>query len=127
MGPLASAEKDEVIAIEDEEDEHKQKEADSHRAEAVGVKLDDDGHASDTGSFQSDSLDPAMFDEEEGMQQPEQGSSNGSAAKKSYQGGFNAVKTFNGQYYTGMGIGMSHTWQYQPGIWKETKKEPDLW
>ncbi|QSS59175.1 hypothetical protein I7I51_08607, partial [Histoplasma capsulatum] len=42
-------------------------------------------------------------------------------------GGFNALKTFKGQVYTGMAVGGSHTWEYQPGLWHETKKEPDLW
>lgn len=102
----------------------------AHEAEAIGIK-EDDGHASDTGSLLSDSIDPALFDqaifdEEEGMQ-PE-GSADGNSTKKpGFQGGYNAMKTFNGQYYSGMGIGQSHVWNYQPGVWKETKKEPDLW
>lgn len=42
-------------------------------------------------------------------------------------GGYNALKTFNGQVYSGMAIGGSHTWNYDQGQWKETKVEPDLW
>lgn len=26
-----------------------------------------------------------------------------------------------------MAIGGSHTWNYDQGVWKETKEEPDLW
>ena len=42
-------------------------------------------------------------------------------------GGYNALKSFNGQVYSGMAIGGSHTWNYDQGQWKETKVEPDLW
>ncbi|KAL2017957.1 hypothetical protein VTK56DRAFT_1489 [Thermocarpiscus australiensis] len=42
-------------------------------------------------------------------------------------GGYNALKSFNGQVYSGMAIGGSHTWNYDQGVWKETKEEPDLW
>jgi hypothetical protein len=42
-------------------------------------------------------------------------------------GGYNALKTFNGQVYSGMAVGGSHTWNYDQGVWKETKEEPDLW
>ena len=92
----------------------------AHQAEAIGVGKPadgDDGNASDTGSFQSDSMDPAMsdaaiLDEEEGMHAEGSGGAGaGDGAKKpGFQGGYNAMKTFNGQYYSGMGIGMSHTW-----------------
>ncbi|EPS27118.1 hypothetical protein PDE_02059 [Penicillium oxalicum 114-2] len=41
--------------------------------------------------------------------------------------GYNTLKTHQGQIYTGMAIGGSHTWNYDPGIWKETKEEPDRW
>lgn len=41
--------------------------------------------------------------------------------------GYNTLKTHRGQIYTGMAIGGSHTWNYDPGIWKETKEEPDRW
>lgn len=42
-------------------------------------------------------------------------------------GGYNALKSFQDQVYSGMAIGGSHTWNYDPGVWKETKEEPDLW
>lgn len=41
--------------------------------------------------------------------------------------GYNALKTHQGQTYSGMAVGGSHTWDYDPGVWKETKEEPDLW
>lgn len=41
--------------------------------------------------------------------------------------GYNAIKTHQGQIYSGMAVGGSHTWDYDPGVWKETKEEPDLW
>ncbi|KAF8905738.1 hypothetical protein CPB84DRAFT_1890942 [Gymnopilus junonius] len=48
-------------------------------------------------------------------------------SSKDYVGrGYNALKTFKGQVYTGMPIGGSHTWNYDQGVWKETKEEPDL-
>ena len=40
---------------------------------------------------------------------------------------YNAIKTHQGQIYSGMAVGGSHTWNYDPGVWKETKEEPDLW
>jgi len=46
---------------------------------------------------------------------------------RSWERGYDALKTYNGQVYSGMAIGGSHTWNYDPGVWKETKKEPDLW
>lgn len=42
-------------------------------------------------------------------------------------GGYNALKTFDGQTYSGMAIGGAHKWNYEPGQWTETKTEPDLW
>jgi hypothetical protein len=101
----------------------------------------------------SDSIDPALLDEEEapGLAidelEPDEAESNeeetGKKAGKSstqrtqqprsYAGGgggagnFNALKSFNGQIYSGMAVGGSHTWNYDQGVWKETKEEPDLW
>jgi hypothetical protein len=40
---------------------------------------------------------------------------------------YNDFKEFEGQRYTGMKIGRSHKWHYDPGVWKETKITPDLW
>src|SRR3954462_6052746 len=40
---------------------------------------------------------------------------------------YNEFKQFEGQQYTGMKIGRSHKWNYDQGVWKETKITPDLW
>jgi hypothetical protein len=40
---------------------------------------------------------------------------------------YNEFKSYEGQRYTGMKIGRSHKWHYDPGDWKETKITPDLW
>jgi hypothetical protein len=34
------------------------------------------------------------------------------APKRPHDGGFNALKTFKGQVYSGMAVGGSHTWNY---------------
>ena len=44
-----------------------------------------------------------------------------------FQKDYNAFKEFHGQKYTGMKIGRSHKWNYDKGVWKETKVTPDLW
>jgi hypothetical protein len=36
------------------------------------------------------------------------------APKRYHEGGFNSLKTFNGQLYSGMAVGGSHTWNYDP-------------
>ena len=40
---------------------------------------------------------------------------------------YDQVKEYNGQRYTGMRVGRSHTWRYDPGEWKERKVTPDRW
>jgi hypothetical protein len=40
---------------------------------------------------------------------------------------YDEFKEFEGRKYTGMRIGRSHYWNYDPGQWKETKITPDLW
>ena len=40
---------------------------------------------------------------------------------------YDDFKEFEGRKYTGMKIGRSHKWYYDPGEWKETKVTPDLW
>lgn len=40
---------------------------------------------------------------------------------------YNQFKEFEGQPYTGMKIGRSHSWVYDQGQWKETKLTPDKW
>ncbi|KAL5045893.1 hypothetical protein BDW71DRAFT_72383 [Aspergillus fruticulosus] len=47
--------------------------------------------------------------------------------KRGFARGYNALKSYKGQYYSGMAVGGSHTWNYDQGVWKETKEEPDLW
>lgn len=70
-------------------------------------------------------FDPALLDEEEVPSQPT--STTTSPASRYTPGGYNALKSFNGQVYSGMAVGGSHTWNYDQGVWKETKTEPDLW
>jgi hypothetical protein len=48
-------------------------------------------------------------------------------AKKDLSKTYNEFKDFEGHQYTGMKIGRSHKWNYDPGVWKETKITPDLW
>ncbi|KAH8811136.1 hypothetical protein F5884DRAFT_266478 [Xylogone sp. PMI_703] len=83
------------------------------------------------------SMDPALMDEEDipglmenldGEKTEQQPASD--KKRKAHvvgDGGYNALKTFNGQVYSGMAIGGSHTWNYDQGVWQETKEEPDLW
>lgn len=82
------------------------------------------------------SVDPALLDEEDIPELSEHildESSDGStknARRRLHIGGeagYNSLKTFNGQVYSGMAVGGSHTWNYDQGVWKETKEEPDLW
>ncbi|KTD24870.1 MULTISPECIES: hypothetical protein [Legionella] len=40
---------------------------------------------------------------------------------------YNKFKEFEGRQYTGMKVGRSHHWIYDPGEWKETKLTPDKW
>lgn len=40
---------------------------------------------------------------------------------------YNAFKEFEGRRYTGMRIGRSHKWNYDPGVWVEKKVTPDQW
>src|SRR5436305_1419517 len=40
---------------------------------------------------------------------------------------YDEFKEYEGRRYTGMKIGRSHKWNYDPGEWKETKITPDLW
>jgi len=47
--------------------------------------------------------------------------------KSSLAVSYNEFKEFEGQRYTGMKIGRSHKWNYDQGVWKETKITPDLW
>ena len=40
---------------------------------------------------------------------------------------YNARKEYNGKAYTGMTIGRAHKWNYDKGVWRETKITPDQW
>jgi hypothetical protein len=40
---------------------------------------------------------------------------------------YDEFKEYEGQRYTGMKVGRSHKWNYDQGVWKETKVTPDLW
>ncbi|HEX5172016.1 MAG TPA: hypothetical protein VFW11_22715 [Cyclobacteriaceae bacterium] len=40
---------------------------------------------------------------------------------------YDRFKSYKGQVYTGMKIGRSHKWNYDSGIWRETKVTPDRW
>lgn len=91
-------------------------------------------NASSAPTFDSiEPVDPALIDEEEVPDADENEdvkSTKAISEKKKrgfYAGGYNALKSFNGQIYSGMAIGGSHTWNYDQGVWKETKEEPDLW
>src|SRR5687767_15221408 len=48
-------------------------------------------------------------------------------AKSDLAVSYNEFKAHEGQRYTGMKVGRSHKWRYDPGEWKETKITPDLW
>ena len=75
-------------------------------------------------------VDTALLDEEEAPELPEEGSAAPTKKPRQYtagRGGFNELKSFKGQVYSGMAVGGSHTWNYDQGVWKETKEEPDLW
>ena len=48
-------------------------------------------------------------------------------SKSDLAASYNEFKEYEGQRYTGMKIGRSHKWHYEPGEWKETKVTPDLW
>ena len=90
----------------------------------------DPGVGADADSQQAggDSMDPALLDEEEAA--TEDGKAENVSSSKQYAIGgrrYNDLKMHMGQRYSGMAIGGSHTWNYDPGVWKETKEEPDLW
>src|SRR5829696_4544809 len=47
--------------------------------------------------------------------------------KKDHAASYNQFKEFEGKQYTGMKVGRSHKWNYDPGVWREKKITPDLW
>ncbi|OJD20066.1 hypothetical protein AJ78_00083 [Emergomyces pasteurianus Ep9510] len=86
-------------------------------------------------------IDPSLLEEEEGLSdldastgKPTATADIATTTTPSHRtgdgrggGGYNSLKQFKGQIYSGMAVGGSHTWEYQPGTWHETKEEPDLW
>jgi hypothetical protein len=48
-------------------------------------------------------------------------------AKKDISRSYNIQKQFDGLRYTGMQVGRSHKWNYDKGVWRETKVTPDKW
>ncbi|KAL2849584.1 hypothetical protein BJY01DRAFT_142587 [Aspergillus pseudoustus] len=58
---------------------------------------------------------------------PDEGGGEKAGKRRAFAGGYNALKSYKGQYYSGMAVGGSHNWNYDQGVWKETKEEPDLW
>ena len=95
--------------------------------------------ADNTSNHQSlASVDSTLLDEEEipwesediGEDELLERSSQDNQAIRNYaggMGGYNTLKSYKGQVYSGMAVGGSHIWQYDEGVWKETKNEPDLW
>ncbi|KAJ6191453.1 hypothetical protein N7519_001474 [Penicillium mononematosum] len=89
----------------------------------------DPGDGSDSQNTGYDSTDPVLLDEEDAPTADGQADNVVSPPKQTYAfgGRYNDLKMHMGQRYSGMAIGGSHTWNYDPGVWKETKEEPDLW
>jgi hypothetical protein len=88
-------------------------------------------HGSDRQSTGAhDSADLVLLDEEDYALEEGQADNVLALPKHIYAVGgrrYNDLKTHNRQPYSGMAIGGSHTWNYDLGVWKETKEEPDLW
>lgn len=55
------------------------------------------------------------------------GRSGQQASEQDIAATYNAFKEYEGRRYTGMKVGRSHKWNYDPGVWKETKVTPDEW
>ncbi|KAE8378614.1 hypothetical protein BDV26DRAFT_186083 [Aspergillus bertholletiae] len=68
-----------------------------------------------------------MDEEEEMPEEPRNTTQPGRPEYAVGAGGYNMLKSYKGQVYSGMAVGGSHTWNYDQGVWKETKEEPDLW
>ncbi|KAK1767574.1 hypothetical protein QBC33DRAFT_538663 [Phialemonium atrogriseum] len=93
------------------------------------------GSATDAATADSLHIDDPVLDEEEIPREPTSPASgqpvdtSGGRRGGTYAGAsrYNEIKSFNGQIYSGMAVGGSHTWNYDPGVWHETKEEPDLW
>lgn len=70
-------------------------------------KDDISGTRDDAEHQDNEMFDPALFDEEE---VPDEHTSSKPATAQTFGGGYNALKSFGGQVYSGMAIGGSHTW-----------------
>jgi hypothetical protein len=57
------------------------------------------------------------------------GKTKAAAKKKSKDtaASYNSFKIYQGKQYTGMAIGRSHKWYYEPGIWLDKKITPEKW
>ena len=96
----------------------------------IGKRPKDEHEAHPISPVSTESIDPTLLDEEENPFEESEAENVVPASKKAYAvggAGYNALKTHKGQLYSGMAIGGSHTWNYDQGVWKETKEEPDLW
>jgi hypothetical protein len=93
--------------------------------------LDEDNKTSPTSPASTDypgpPVDAALLDEEENPSDESIHPNAASTPSYAGGGGYNALKSHHGQVYSGMAVGGSHTWEYDTGIWKETKEEPDRW
>lgn len=49
------------------------------------------------------------------------------SSRKDISSSYNTFKEFKGQQYTGMQVGRSHKWNYDKGVWRETKITPERW
>src|SRR5437763_1174327 len=47
--------------------------------------------------------------------------------KKDVSASYDQKKQYHGHFYSGMAIGRSHKWNYDKGIWRETKVTPERW
>jgi hypothetical protein len=73
------------------------------------------------------SIDPSLLDEEVTAEDERKDLPGQVGRTYATGGGYNALKSFKGQVYSGMAVGGSHTWNYDQGVWHEVKEEPDLW
>ena len=91
---------------------------------------DDDNEKPPISPASTESLDPVLLDEEETPLEEGVAENRVTSPRAAYTvggTGYNVLKSHKGQLYSGMAIGSSHTWNYDQGVWKETKEEPDLW
>lgn len=97
----------------------------SEKQDTPGAAVKSEGSASHSHSIEA--FDPALLDEEEVPGEHDDAHAGPRSTHAAGVEGYNTLKSFNGQVYSGMAVGGSHTWNYDQGVWKETKAEPDLW